>query len=53
MVTMESMTSVSKAVRRQILHCAREGWNVANTASIVKVSPRVVRQVLMEEGLKC
>ena len=46
-----SANTVTKAVRNQILRCHREGWSVANTASIVKVKPQVVEQVLSQAGV--
>jgi intein-encoded DNA endonuclease-like protein len=40
-----------KVLRRQILQLYKEGWHIANIASIVQCKPDVVLQVLKDKGI--
>ena len=40
-----------KALQRQILRLHKEGWQVANIASIVQCKPDVVHQILKDKGI--
>lgn len=40
-----------KALQRQILRLHKEGWQIANIASIAQCKPDVVQQVLKDKGI--
>jgi hypothetical protein len=40
-----------KALRRQIIRLHKEGWQIANIASIAQCKPDVVQQVLKDKGI--
>lgn len=40
-----------KVLQRQILRLHKEGWQIANIASIAQCKPDVVQQVLKDKGI--
>ena len=51
--TMQKSTHIhcEKALQQQILRLHKEGWHIANIASIAQCKPDVVQQALKDKGI--
>ena len=48
---MSQMNHGGTALEEQVIRLYREGWHVANIASIAKCKPGVVEQILRDKGI--
>jgi hypothetical protein len=44
-------STAKKALQQQILRLHKEGWHIANIASIAQCKPDVVQQALKDKGI--